>query len=1097
MKMRTTFTRQLMGALAIWALCLAGASAAEKPSAPGKNQDPAAKALATLNLYNPTGWERGSTIEVPTGSLGAPGLIDWSTVRLMSGGREIPFALREGRVHWKARLTAPVRKPRAEDLLVFAAAVPSGQWVKVEVVPGKPAAEDHLTRKDGAVSVAYPGLLVTVDEASGMLTRLEAAGENLLAGPLALHALALGEPGLTCSDGMGPGFTNLTTITLKKNKDLSAPKAKLVSSSSSPALTELNFALDSGPAPAMGLTYRIHPEGLVELIADERPWQGTSPWIRYAMDIKLGLSGESQALPTMQTRYPFYGFKDYSAAVTLIGAVHRGKKVGLLETGEETVNGRSWNRKLYLFPQDKERANEKEIIEVANKGLIVDATPLTAPLAKQTVKISAPADSRVIAATLAKALENAGLKTELTSGKGDITFKLSKDHEADRIEGDGFIIAPQKNGRGILITAGTRFGLMTAACRIADYLKVNPAAQAVPQIPQIPLLAANPAVNLRASGPGGGTHEVDFAYGEDAEWLGVFDRLIDSGMNSISCLGMWGNWKMPAKFKYMPELYSTAPDAYDEVSGAKLAEYDLHRARGLKYFNYLHDRGVKVWLWIPIGCVPTTFAKKFPEAMCPGSDKVPQSMHPKYRQYLNAYFKELLETYPVDGFIMIRDDNGGLDTSAQYKDYVAKSRTKDPVWEQCLIMYDMFRKMGFKGELAVYPYNDAYSPRLDAELPKDLIIAGHGSGIATFSRNYEQVGPMGDCWLDNLYTNFRMAPSTRMKRLLSNRSSYWLGGAYCGTELPWESIGYFGWQPEATVNSFRYQWGAQMFGKPNALTFTRFNDAYEELWDIMNLPMLPYTWLNLKPEERVRVAAEGRAWLKPYQQYLEALKKAAGNESNKKWFAHVGLYGTYFEYTLKREELLAQLFALVTPYKQAIEAGKKLPEDVRQQVRNIYAETYKASEPFVSQVKAAPGAMMRYTEPITPPYKEWVGGFNMWLDANLAFRQFAGSMTVKPLVLQAGKPFTLTVELANKGVCPWIPNVGHRLVLDSGYKPLALPELTGFEAGEWILPGEKRAFTLNGTAPAKPGSTQLKIGFTTPFRDANALAEQTVRLEWK
>jgi len=57
---------------------------------------------------------------------------------------------------------------------------------------------------------------------------------------------------------------------------------------------------------------------------------------------------------------------------------------------------------------------------------------------------------------------------------------------------------------------------------------------------------------------------------------------------------MWGDWKMPVRFKYMPELYSKAPDAYDEVAGAPMAEYDKHRQRRLKLLQYLHERGVKM-----------------------------------------------------------------------------------------------------------------------------------------------------------------------------------------------------------------------------------------------------------------------------------------------------------------------------------------------------------------------------------------------------------------------------------------------------------------------------------------------------------------------
>jgi hypothetical protein len=29
--------------------------------------------------------------------------------------------------------------------------------------------------------------------------------------------------------------------------------------------------------------------------------------------------------------------------------------------------------------------------------------------------------------------------------------------------------------------------------------------------------------------------------------------------------------------------------------------------------KYLQDRGGKVYLWLPIGCVPTTFMERYPE----------------------------------------------------------------------------------------------------------------------------------------------------------------------------------------------------------------------------------------------------------------------------------------------------------------------------------------------------------------------------------------------------------------------------------------------------------------------------------------------------
>ena len=464
--------------------------------------------------------------------------------------------------------------------------------------------------------------------------------------------------------------------------------------------------------------------------------------------------------------------------------------------------------------------------------------------------------------------------------------------------------------------------------------------------------------------------------------------------------------------------------------------------------------------------------------------------------------------------MLIRDDNGGLDDSAEYKKFLESSRTKDPAWEQYLLIYDLLRNKGFKGDIGVYPYGDPYLPNLDPLVPRDFFIGGHGSGIGTLTRNYEMLGPMGDTWIDNLYGSFRVASSARMKRLLSDRGSYWLGGAYCGTELPWEAIGYFGWQPTASVNTFRFDWGMRTFGdQAGAVDFASFSNAYESLWEINNVDLLVYNWqLKMTPAQRSQAAESGRAWLGLYRERLAKLKSSASAKYPKalapggdrqadldpfaRWFAQVSLYGTFFEYTLRRLELHTKLFDLVTPYKAQIEASQPLPADVRQKVIETYKELYRSAEPFVAQTKATPGDMMRATEPMTAPYKEWVAGFNGWLEPQLPIKQFAGSMTVSPLQVAAGKPFDLTIELANKGACPWIPGVGHKLLLEGIFKSLGLPEITDFE-GEWVLPGEKRVITLKGTAPATTDQGELKVSFVSPFYLFQAVMDQKIQLAWK
>lgn len=163
---------------------------------------------------------------------------------------------------------------------------------------------------------------------------------------------------------------------------LGCPRVTLVSSSSNAALAELHFVLEAGDRLAMALTYRVHPSGLVEICSDERPWQGVSPGVDHTVEYALCLEGEEEVLPYRVNRAPFYGFKDYAAAVRHVAAIHRTPQAAVLELGEETVNGRRWNRRLYLIPAGKtarvgngRRAVPNDLAELADEGLIITVTP--------------------------------------------------------------------------------------------------------------------------------------------------------------------------------------------------------------------------------------------------------------------------------------------------------------------------------------------------------------------------------------------------------------------------------------------------------------------------------------------------------------------------------------------------------------------------------------------------------------------------------------------------------------------------------------------------------------------------------------------------
>ncbi len=1037
---------------------------------------PTTTPIASIRLLNPTSRGDAALVEIPVGQLAAPGTIDWSNIHMAMGGKPVPFAVREGKARWRADLVAPVGQPRAEDILVFSLASRPGTWSTVSVVAGAVPARSAVDRHDGTITIAYPQLRARIDERTGRLVELTARGESFLTSPFGIEFFEVDSGVASYARRMGPSYVR-TPATVKRGRALPSPSARLVSSSSNDAMTELNFVLESAPAPAMSLTYRFYVNGIVDISADERPWSGDSPWLRYGASLALKLPGRQALLPDFQTHFPRYGFRDYPSAVQSTGLLHTGALTLAFELGEESINGRFWHRRLAFFPNG-DGVDTRSLTRLVDEGLVVQVTPRSWPVSK-TIALEYTDSARSIGNIFAKDLTRAGFQVGTAQAPGTtIALRLSSDSDRHGITGDGFLVRRDSTDGRLEIVAGTKFGLYKATREIIEHVKRSTA-------PTIPLIAENPVVDLRAGGFGGAGHEVDFPLGSDADWERALEGMIGSGMNVMTDLGMWSNWKMPVFFKYMPELQSTSPTAHDEVTGANFGSFAEHRAHGLKLLNYLHDRGVKVWLWLPVGTIPTTFHDRYPDATVPGNSKIPRFMSPKYRELLNAYFKELLEVYPVDGFVLIRDDNGGIDQTEEWKQYLSTSRTQHPVWEQYLIIYDLLRGMNFSGDIAVYPYFDFYEPKLEAVLPKDLLIVGHGSGLGALTRDVRTTGPMGDTWLDNLYTSFRLPTSSRMKRLLSDRSSYWIGGAYESTELPWEAVGYFGWQPTASVNSLRYEFGEHTFGKPNAERYLAFSRAYERLWELMDVPLLPYNWLGLTTTDRQSVTAEARQALVTYRRALDVLQRAAGGGTREQWFAYANHYEAFFRYYARRVELYGQMHDLVVASRRATDGT--LPSAARQRLLAMQSEITRLARDYQRRSANVPGRMMEDTHKleITTPFHELdYAGFEPDLDAAevATIKQFDGEIRVLPTVRKPGEPFELKIELTNRGVVPWMVGAGNDLLLEGDAARLGLPERWTY-AGPPMVYGDRRVITLRGRAPADAGPAEVKISFVTAYRD--------------
>lgn len=1082
-----------------------------------------AEPVAVLSLFNVTTWKGPQVVEVPTGRIATPGSLDWRRVQLHVGEQMLPFAIREGRAHWQTRARAPITKPQAEDLLVFTCAVPPGEWARVHILVGEaPHPAKHLVCDHGRYTIVYDSVRAVIDETSGQLRELSFLGEPLLSGPLTTTIKRLSEAApYEFSGAFGPGYADPADPAgpriIVNRRETVACRVRRASASSTGAMTELNFLLETSSNLSIALTYRVYANGVVDILADGQPWEGGSPWCDYAAAFDLPMAGKSTSIPYLEDRFPFYGFKGYTAAVKQTARVRRGTRAGVVELGEETVNGRRWARRMAPYRLDDDPA-VKSLVEALDTGYVVDVLPVRAALPELPLKVACSASAQTAQDVLVKALKAAGVHAETVSGADSsalLKMELVPAPAREGITGDGFQIRSRGPKRGVSVHAGTRFGLYQAATAIAAHLANSNA-------PSLPLVSANPIVSLRGGGFGGGDFEVDFPYGSEEEWKRTLDKLAMSGMNCFACLGMWGNWKMPVSYSYMPELRSSAPDAFDESSGAKFSEMDQHRERGLRLTRFLQDRGAKVWLWIPIGCVPTTFAQKYPQAMAPRSgggrsDKIPCFTHLDYRRYTEAFFRELIETYPIQGLVLIRDDNGGLCTCDRCQAYVSASRTKSAAWEQYLGTYQLLRRTGFKGDLAVYPYFDPYEPRLEPLLPEDLYVVGHGGETAVLARNYDRTGLMGDTWLDNLYANFRLPPSARMRRLLSDRGSFWIGGAYCGTELPWESIGRFGFEPTATPNTLRFEWGTRTFGREHGIAFVRLSQAYEQLWEMNARYLSPKTWMRMSAEERKSVLQEGTANAHALRERLGELKKQTTGASDARWFAHLDLFVPFIEYHLHRIDLFAKISDLVLAHQETVQRGESLPDEVRHTVLAMYKEIYWWAAKYDEAMKKAPEGMLARCKWMTSPYKEWMAGYDQWLEPHLKIKQFAGTMSLQAerhaesakngqppeetsppgtrVALKAGQRFALTITLHNLGACPWIPNVGHQLQLSGAAGQLGLPSTWEYE-GDWVAPGDTRSVTLQGIAPATPGTALLKATFLAPFRVPDPFVASETTFIW-
>ena len=243
--------------------------------------------------------------------------------------------------------------------------------------------------------VAYPGLRVAIDRTTAMLVQLEAHGESLLAAPLAVSF----EKTAAQTDEKTSG-----TAGSGGKSSLGPPRVRLVAQSSGAAMTELHFQLDAGRPIADGPDVpRSCGRAGRDRAGRAAVGRAFPPWLNCSAAVTLGLSSAPEALPYLVNRAPFYGFKDYAAAVKHAAAVYRRSKAVVVELGEETTNGRRWNRRLWIAPAvDSGRVHE--LVKLADEGLVVDVEPRTLRLPGGAATVAFPEGAEVPAQRIVDAL---------------------------------------------------------------------------------------------------------------------------------------------------------------------------------------------------------------------------------------------------------------------------------------------------------------------------------------------------------------------------------------------------------------------------------------------------------------------------------------------------------------------------------------------------------------------------------------------------------------------------------------------------------------------------------------------------------------------
>jgi hypothetical protein len=944
------------------------------------------------------------------------------------------------------------------DYLVLAPEIPPASWTHIAVTAGEPGVQERIStvQEDGCSFTLRSGeLVLRIDARDARPLSFSYHNKEMLGGPADVDFNAMfriEEHTIQC----GPVFAEV------------AFRIRVL---------EPGYRFGAGGGRlrrdlTMVVRHRIYEAGKYEFWVDDAGWSGDSPWV--GMEMRFSLSVAGLCIPgvglDLTPPEPGIDFRDFGQSVRSRLRFFQNGETIVARREEEVRNGRRYRATLFMLPPEA-RDCLPMWVRLIDEGTVVQTKPVQAVVSRR-IEVSYSGNHPLIrqaATDLKERLGNSG------AAPPGLAVELAVETPRTTLTREGWELWLENSRYKVRGTTPHALG------QAVDFLRRHCVVDE--ERVALPLASDTCVAAVRGVCIGGMVTEVDFCKGNEAAWEAGLSFLAKAGVNRVTVMPMWGTWKLPCRYRAMPELRSASGEDFDWVGYLPFKDIDAEAERGIRLIEIARRLGFELYTEVVVGRVPETFAVAYPDAVVQGARAIPCSTHPAYLRFLHGYLKELRESYGLDGFVLNRDDFCEMCRCPRCLERLSRSPYNSSFWDLCVDLHEWVKASLPETHVAVYPYNDYYRSEIDPALPRDLLILGHGSGETVLARADDVCAPHGDTWLDNVLIGFRVPPAPAMKQLLSDRNAMWTGGWLEGNEATWASIGTFGWDPEVSIESLRFALCRDLFPDLRSeIAAVEVLGSYEQLREWFNHALLPRRWLSASAGERDVLAREVSACVEQVETGLARLGSATGWTGR----APVSLFALFIRYHLQRLDLLFQEFTGWRPahdtLREAIAEGRDADVVVQAELLARLAERQnELVRGFAGTLRERGGEVYEaiVREHFAPGARAQLDRMGFENDITYMFPGFPFDAHVVghgvPARMIRGKTYAVSVTVQNLSSRPWEVAWDSLVLIGLGGTDIDVPLPSGY-----VRFGEVCVVPFSVTAPTEPGTYRVQIGMHVP-----------------